>query len=516
MTRRASSLGLALAALAATAAAAQVSVPQQPTMQFCPQVVPPPPPPQYFGNPITLPYIGALDVKFHDFDGDGFMDLIYYNSQVTTGGQFRTRVYKNNLKTLPPTDPMAFEDVTLQVFPPPIDPTTHLGSAYENVFFDVDGDGDADMVSARLNARDLVFIRDGDHFSSVAEIDPNEQSPTCCCSSGGSGGFAACNGSNFCDRRFVTGIAVGDIDFDGDYDYVVSHRDERPSLFLNRGDENGDGSWDGFVLWQKMPAPPGETAANGWDYGGNGTRDIYLVDLDHDGDLDVIAARMQTDPVGWTHFSPKIASVLVYRNDGFDKDCDGDADRRTPFVFWYKLKPPVGEDQPGSSLSSSLSIEVADLDRDGDYDLLQPVLLAGQPTRIYLNDGSGHLGTAIDHRPNGFVEDHQNPGGEDIAASVAEAVDVDHDGDYDVVLGHHQSSAPADRVFLNVGSQNGVPIYVLSQDILPILSPNDNTRYIRFADLDRDGDYDYCEANFDQGAFQRIFLNDFSDNFVSP
>jgi len=514
MIRKASSAGLAYVFFAAGSVLAQIGLPT--TMPFCPQVFPPPPPPQYFGNPITLPYVGALDIKFHDFDSDGFQDLIYYNSQVTTGGQFRTRVYKNNLGTLPPSHPLAFEDITLQVFPPPIDPNTHLGSAYENVFFDVDGDGDADMVSARLNARDLVFIRDGDHFISVAEIDPNEESPTCCCSNGGTGGFTTCTGSNFCNRRFVTGIAVADIDFDGDTDYVVSHRDERPSFFLNRGDDDGDGIWDGFVLWQKLPAPPGETPANGWGYGGNGTRDIYLADLDHDGDKDVIAARMQTDSSGWTHSSPKIASVLVYRNDGFDKNCDGVADGRTPFVFWYKLKPPVGEDQPGSSMSSSLSIEVADVDGDGDYDVLQPILMFGQPTRIYLNDGSGNLGTAVEHRPHGFVEDYQNPGGEDIAASLAEVIDVDHDGDYDVVLAHHQGTTPNDRVFLNVGTQSGVPIYVESQDIQPIVSPNDNTRYIRFADLDRDGDYDYCEANFDEGAFQRVFLNNFSDNFVNP
>lgn len=43
---------------------------------------------------------------------------------------------------------------------------------------------------------------------------------------------------------------------------------------------------------------------------------------------------------------------------------------------------------------------------------------------------------------------------------------------------------------------------------------NDNTRYMRFADLDRDGDYDLIETNFADNAFPRIFYGQWSDQQV--
>lgn len=127
----------------------------------------------------------------------------------------------------------------------------------------------------------------------------------------------------------------------------------------------------------------------------------------------------------------------------------------------------------------------------------------------YLNDGFGVLGTknlgVPQYRPNLWIGSCT----ENNIASWAYPEDIDNDGDNDVVIAHYADNGVPDRVWKSIGNDvNGVPIYVLWQTIPSTLgSTNDNTRYVRFADLDLDGDEDYVEANFTGGANPRVIYS---------
>ena len=81
-------------------------------------------------------------------------------------------------------------------------------------------------------------------------------------------------------------------------------------------------------------------------------------------------------------------------------------------------------DLPGS-IASTRSIVAADVDGDGDLDVL--LGNSGSPSRVLLNAGGGTFPTST-----------TLPGGSASTASIA-AADVDGDGDLDVLLGNSGS-----------------------------------------------------------------------------
>jgi hypothetical protein len=74
-------------------------------------------------------------------------------------------------------------------------------------------------------------------------------------------------------------IAIGDIDGDGQNDIVVH------TWGTNRGHVG-----DGTLVWYRYPSWEKETISDGENYYGD---EIRAVDLDEDGDVDVIAPRGQ-------------------------------------------------------------------------------------------------------------------------------------------------------------------------------------------------------------------------------
>jgi hypothetical protein len=87
---------------------------------------------------------------------------------------------------------------------------------------------------------------------------------------------------------------------------------------------------------------------------------------------------------------------------------------------------PTSIELPGGSTSTlsiaTLSIAAADLDGDGDLDVLLGTRL--RSSRVLLNAGGGNFPTSI-----------ELPGGSAFTYSIA-AADVDGDGDLDVLLGN--------------------------------------------------------------------------------
>jgi len=120
-----------------------------------------------------------------------------------------------------------------------------------------------------------------------------------------------------------------------------------------------------------------------------GTASIYAADLDDDGDNDVVGANLYDNRVVW------------WRNDG------GDPIQWTEFTI-------------DSGFAGAHRVQTIDLDNDQDQDILA-VAYFGHEIAWYRNDGGNPLTWPKQTIGTGFVN-----------ACIAQAADLDGDGDLDV------------------------------------------------------------------------------------
>lgn len=234
-------------------------------------------------------------------------------------------------------------------------------------------------------------------------------------------------------------VVLADVDSDGDLDAVTAHPEDASKVWLN----NGTGQ---FTDSGQRLAPAQ------W------TLNIATGDVDGDGDLDAYFARAVASPTD-----------LLYLNDGQGKFSDS-----------------------GQTLDPSLTnaLRLGDLDGDGDLDAFVAngnveTSTGGQPNRVYLNDGTGkftdsgqRLGTAISNS----VELADLDGDGDLDALVANGVrhwgnvvdqaneiwwndgtgvftvgqEIGNAASYRVALGDIDSDGDLDAFFGNIGQDNQV------------------------------------------------------------
>eukprot|EP00900_Chrysochromulina_parva_P011546 jgi/Chrpa1/20392/Chrysochromulina_OHIO_Genome00025999-RA len=225
-------------------------------------------------------------------------------------------------------------------------------------------------------------------------------------------------------------IAAADVDGDGDLDVLLGNYGSPSRVLLNAG----DGTFPTSIV---LPGGSADTLS------------IAAADVDGDGDLDVLLGNSGSD-----------SRVLLNAGDG---------------TFSTSIELPGGS-------ADTQSIAAADVDGDGDLDvLLGNCLGLGQllgnyysPSRVMLNSGNGTFPTSTDL-----------PGESACTQSIV-AVDVDGDGDLDVLLGNDRSPS---QVLLN-GGDGTFPTSIT-------LPGNENaeTRSIAAADVDGDGDLDVLLGN---------------------
>ena len=335
-----------------------------------------------FGPPQPVAQIAAPSAIYAtDLDGDGDNDILaasLYGSKIVW-----------------------YENQGEEVFGPEQIISTDLSLGTDVDASDLDGDGDSDVLFTS-------------RYTRAVEWAENQ----------GNGRFGP---ERDIDRvKSAAAVYAADLDSDGDNDVVAS---------FNRVAEGGYGGADLAFYRNDGNGGFSDSQVLAADLGGS--EDSYATDLDGDGDLDIVASLVDDDD-----------NLVWYENDGtgtfgerqniatqikggrislYPGDLDGDGDQdilATSSLFrvdgevaWYENKGAgiFGEAQVLAPQKSSLTdVQAADLDGDGDQD----VLTANAELAWRENDGTGTFGEPM------VINDN---------ASSVYATDLDRDGDIDVL-----------------------------------------------------------------------------------
>ncbi|MEM8488193.1 MAG: T9SS type A sorting domain-containing protein [Bacteroidota bacterium] len=278
---------------------------------------------------ISLGAAGARDVHAADIDGDGDQDVLS-----ASGSDNAIRWYEN-------FNGAGSFDITHDI-------STNANSAYAVYAADLDGDGDMDVLSASSSDDKIAWYQNDD----------------------GNGTF----GSQLIVTKAAKGatdVVAADIDGDGDQDIVsASTFDDKIAWY-----ENTDGQ--GTFGAQQVISTDADLAIA-----------VHVVDLDGDGDLDVLSASSGDNKIAWyknldgqgSFGSQAIISLQVARAFSVyaaDLDSDGDQDviagaRDGNKVVWFENQEGTlfsGERIIASGTMGVRSVTAFDLDRDGDDDV---------------------------------------------------------------------------------------------------------------------------------------------------
>jgi hypothetical protein len=249
------------------------------------------------------------------------------------------------------------------------------------------------------------------------------------------------------------GLAVGDVDGDGDLDLLAANSSESTvSVRLN----NGAGVYT--------------VPANGTVPVGSGPFSVVLGDVDGDGDLDLLTADYG--------FGGGSTTVSVRLNNGAG-------------VFTIPAVAANGTVKVGNS---PYALTLSDIDADGDLDLL--TANGDMTITIRFNNGDGVFTTPIT-TANATIS---------VAAGLQSVVlgDVDSDGDQDLLVAGSGGT-------LSVQLNNGVGIFTNYSTVLIDATPTS----VVLGDVDGDGDLDLLASTATSNVVN-VRLNNGLGSFTTP
>lgn len=302
------------------------------------------------------------DVDLADFDGDGDLDMLFVSEDDQTNELYLQ------------LEPGSFVDSSYR-----IDTT---GTSNAQAVLDLDNDGDLDILIGNIGIN-RVLINDG-----------------------------AANFTDDTDARWpgndarTQDLELADVDGDGDLD-VISANEGRNELFLNTGrgtlvaapdnlpdlddesreiraadvDDDGDldllvanvrfltyGSREDYFLLNNGKGVFTEVPANYYPAGERNHFTVQVVDLDHDGDPDVLLPHAEIGKLG--------GNVMTLLNDGGGVFSEAEAG---------------GGPLPDPLYGNGFDIEVADFNGDGNDDLFFCNRLANSRAPNIERDGRSRL-----------------------------------------------------------------------------------------------------------------------------
>ncbi len=331
--------------------------------------------------------------------------------------------------------------------------SSRTSGAVSAIATDLDADGDLDVLTASLQDGKIAWYENLD----------------------GSGEFGRQNVITN-DIPGVISLQANDLDGDGDIDVVAgSFVTDDVSWFENI---------DGLGTFGSKQTITTNTA---------GVQSIHSIDLDGDGDIDILSASISDDKIAWYENLDGAGNFGVQQiiNDGaegaqsvFANDIDGDGDidvlSASPGddeIVWYENMDGQGNFGFGQILSFNAArwVSAGDLDSDGDMD----ILAAGGSEVVWFQNMDGLGSFASQQSVAAFFN-------EVLTVSIA---DLDGDGDMDIL-----ATAENNDEVIWYENEDGLGSFGTEQIITSIA---DQVKSASAADIDGDGDIDVISASHD-------------------
>jgi hypothetical protein len=443
---------------------------------------------------ITTLAIGAFSVYAADLDGDGDMDVLS-----ASWVDYKIAWYEN-------TDGLGTFGAK-QVITAKADAVLHAAA------FDLDGDGDMDVLSVTQRIDRIAWYENTDGLGSFGDhqvINASIMGPVAVTTADldGDGDKDALSASwednmiawyentdglgTFRHQQIISDslrqartVYTSDFDGDGDTDVLAASYSDNLIVWY----ENTDGLGT-FGVQQVIS----DLAA--------GPYSVYAADLDGDGDMDVLSASWGDWKIAWYENTDGAGNfgdqqVITTSAAGaqcvYASDLDGDGDmdvlsasRDDDTISWYENWDGLGFFAARQIITESAdgawAVYASDLDSDGDMDVLSASYLDGKIAWYENTNGDGSFGS-----PKNLTSSQ--------AARTVHAADLDNDGDMDVLtpsIVWHENT-------------NGQGTFGNQHEVGSVRSPQSITT----SDIDGDGDLDVlCTSELEDKIvwFRNLFV----------
>ncbi|MFH1073178.1 MAG: VCBS repeat-containing protein [Nanoarchaeota archaeon] len=406
--------------------------------------------------------------SFGDLNNDGEIDFILGGSDFNVFYYFKNDVLESGFNFVQNTSDLIGD----------------IGSYADPKFADMDADGDFDLFIGTVDGRVRYYKNIG---SAQVPIFVSQADP-------------------IPDQGDWTSITTGDLDADEDLDLLLgTYNDQYVRYYRNTGNATNFNFVQASTNLLNSYCRPGD---------GNSRCTPELVDLDNDGDLDLLVSLWN----GYTRYwrNDGTPTIAVWSDQGdiignigtggkptvADLDYDGDKDvllgRSDGMTFYYKntgsaTSPSFTSIYAGPGGSQYLPNQgnyakpaFADLNNDGNIDVA--VGLESGLTALYFNQGHWQTSQQKGDNPTWIYQDSNlfdaicepNQG---TGYCNGELVDIDNDGDLDVVGGNYYYGP---RFWENVGNSQ-VYSFLVRQTLVSDYGDSHDTT---MGDFDNDGDLD--------------------------